>query len=759
MTTASTDMEETEVREADGTATPQWLFDLLDDQVKALTGQGFQLDAAASDWNAKCADYFDEQTDALQQDWSRSPTIFCNPPFCAELIKQFVTKAIEAAEKGSTVVLVLPSWPGFEWFQELKRRGQVQDVVGPIHFEHHDGRKVTLNSGRKTSSIVVVTLGPRIVPGTNGGPIHHPSRNGWATEAPAGGTRPSRSKPLLCRLSELSPETTEWLWHLRIPKGELTVVDGDPSVNKSSLLLDIAARVSTGRAMPDGTAGTLGGVLLLLGEDSLRKTVLQRLQAADADLNRIAAPDRLVTIPDDVSLVEKWACETRASLLVIDPLMAFLACDSNSDQKVRRALHPLLRLAEERNMAVVMVRHLTKRGGRHALYRGGGSIGIIAATRSALLVGKAPDDPDLRVLCQPKTNLGPSAPSLLFEPVPAANGVVQIQWRGECDYAPEDVLAPQTPSTSRIAEAMNFLTDLLADGPRSQQAIKEKAAAAGLAYRTLERAKELLGVKSERHGWGPGSKCFWRLPTEDGEAAADHSTPSAPVALYEPGTEEQPGDQDGVEQAEPLGSSHIPETAPERLPTTDGDAVRCADSEDSGYDDPPANDTPDDFNFYPTPPWVTEELLRREKFGSVVWEPACGDGAISKVLEAEGYTVHSSDIKDRGFGEVLDFFKAQRTVESIVTNPDYSRAEEFVRKALASTTYKVAMFLRASFFESQRRAPLFAEHPPKRIYVFARRVSLFPGGERGDSSGGQAMYAWFVWEHGFKGETTIQRIE
>ena len=183
-------------------------------------------------------------------------------------------------------------------------------------------------------------------------------------------------------------------------------------------------------------------------------------------------------------------------------------------------------------------------------------------------------------------------------------------------------------------------------------------------------------------------------------------------------------------------------------------------SEVCGPDDlTTANCTPDDLNFYPTPPWVTEELLRREEFGSVVWEPACGDGAISKVLEAAGYTVLSSDIKDRGYGEVLDFFKTERTVESIVTNPDYRRAEEFVRKALASTTQKVAMFLRASFFESQRRAPLFAEHPPKRIYMFARRVSLYPGGEHGNNGGGQAMYAWFVWEHGFKGETTIQRIE
>jgi hypothetical protein len=206
------------------------------------------------------------------------------------------------------------------------------------------------------------------------------------------------------------------------------------------------------------------------------------------------------------------------------------------------------------------------------------------------------------------------------------------------------------------------------------------------------------------------------------------------------------------------GSNGAPTHKPQLAAT--GPKSNGRDSSAGGWpNDHRAHDTSDDLNFYPTPPWATEELLRREAFGSVVWEPACGDGAISKVLEAAGYAVLSSDIRDRGYGEVLDFFETQRTVESIVTNPDYGRAEEFVRRALASTTYKVAMLLRASFYESQRRAPLFAEHPPKRIYVFARRLTLYPAGERGDRSGGHVMYAWFVWEHGFKGETTIQRIE
>lgn len=508
--------------ERDGSETPQWLFDHIQRQVEEITGHRFELDAAASDWNAKCARYFDEEADALKQDWS-ARTIWCNPPFSADVIGRFVEKAVEAAGRGSTVVLLLPHWPGYPWLQELKRRGQMRDVIGPIRFEHHDGGTVVLNNGKNSVSLVVAFLGPQITPGTNGPPIirregpatiPEPRRQeeGARSRGRQDGPRPPGQRAELITLSDLSPVETEWFWRPRIPKGELTVLDGDPSVNKSSLLIDLAARVSTGREMPDGAAGTLGGVLLLLAEDSLRKTVLQRLEAAGADLGRIAVPPGSVVLPQDLPRIEEWACRMQATLVIIDPLIAFLGCDANSDRQVRWAMTPLKSFAERTNCAVVLVRHLTKRGGRHALYRGGGSIGIVAATRSALLVGRPPDDPDLRVLCHVKSNLGPLAPSLSFGPVATPEGVVKIEWRGECDYSPDDLLAPAKPGENRLAEAIVFLKELLSGGPVEQKVVKSKAAEAGLAYRTVERAKELLGVRSERHGWGPGSTCHWSSP-------------------------------------------------------------------------------------------------------------------------------------------------------------------------------------------------------------------------------------------------------
>ena len=216
-------------------------------------------------------------------------------------------------------MLLLPHWPGYAWLQEVKRRGQIRDVIGTVRFQHHDGAHVVLNKGRSSVSLLVALLGPHFAPGTNGPPIRRPGapeqpsflgqiepayahNEGKQTRQP--GVKPPGTQ--FTRLSELETQATEWLWDLRIPKGELTIVDGDPSVNKSSLLMDIAARVTKGRKMPDGSGGKQGGVLLLQAEDSLQKTVLQRLQAANADLRRISVPNRTVILPRDLSLISSF---------------------------------------------------------------------------------------------------------------------------------------------------------------------------------------------------------------------------------------------------------------------------------------------------------------------------------------------------------------------------------------------------------------------------------------------------------------------
>jgi len=160
-------------------------------------------------------------------------------------------------------------------------------------------------------------------------------------------------------------------------------------------------------------------------------------------------------------------------------------------------------------------------------------------------------------------------------------------------------------------------------------------------------------------------------------------------------------------------------------------------------------------DYYPTPVLATRALLEREEFGTTVWEPACGDGAISRALEQVGYRVISSDIVDRGYGHVENFLSSRRRVESIITNPPFKLAEEFIRRALDLTTFKVAMFLRLSFLESQQRYHLFTQTPLKAVYVFSRRLTLYRAGIARSGSGAVA-YAWYVWQHGYRGEPRLR---
>ena len=166
------------------------------------------------------------------------------------------------------------------------------------------------------------------------------------------------------RMSDLKPEPVDWIWVGRIPVGEITLLDGDPGLGKSTLLIDIAARLSTGREMPDGSPGpAAAGTVLLTCEDDYARVVVPRLLAASADTSKIVAVQR-TTDGDlsDVSLTKAdlravgvAASEAIAGLIVIDPLMAFLPSDVNpyNDQEVRQALLPVRNLARSVGRALL----------------------------------------------------------------------------------------------------------------------------------------------------------------------------------------------------------------------------------------------------------------------------------------------------------------------------------------------------------------------------------------------------------------------
>lgn len=174
------------------------------------------------------------------------------------------------------------------------------------------------------------------------------------------------------------------------------------------------------------------------------------------------------------------------------------------------------------------------------------------------------------------------------------------------------------------------------------------------------------------------------------------------------------------------------------------------------------NRHPEDF--YPTPRAGTLALLQVERFDGMIWEPACGAGDMSKVLEETGHHVVSTDLFDRGYGTPgIDFLSTSgwRT-DHIVTNPPFKHAEAFARKALDCTTGKVALLCRLAWLEGLQRRQLFENTPLARVWVFSGRLQMSRGGDnqitKGGTiakSGGMIAFAWFVWEHGYTGKPTL----
>lgn len=167
-------------------------------------------------------------------------------------------------------------------------------------------------------------------------------------------------------------------------------------------------------------------------------------------------------------------------------------------------------------------------------------------------------------------------------------------------------------------------------------------------------------------------------------------------------------------------------------------------------------------DYYATDPKMVEALLKVETFDKYIWEPACGEGHIAKVLEAHGYDVSSSDLIYRGYGdaEPYDFLKHNDYLYDmdIITNPPYKYALEFVEKALASISegHKVAMLLKLQFLEGQKRRRLFDKNPPQTVYIFSERQECAKNGEFTGKSA--VAYAWFIWRKGYYGPTYLKWI-
>jgi hypothetical protein len=261
--------------------------------------------------------------------------------------------------------------------------------------------------------------------------------------------------------------------------------------------------------------------------------------------------------------------------------MAVLGADANNDQKVRSVLTPLGEIAAQTGAAIVMVRHLTKGGGKSALHRGGGSMGIMGAARSAMLFARDPDDATLRVLASTKSNLGPIAPSIRFAFKSTSSGVATIDYIGTAKQNADALLATSNEPEKRtqLTEAIDVLRDALAHGPIAVPDMQEMMREAGLSWATARRAQVQLGIVSEKAGFSGGWQ--WRLPegAHTGGVSAFTADPDVSMPIVDGNSEgAQPHDTSQPEDAQPPLSTFVVNAGPEPGQPIDKDPIEGGDA-------------------------------------------------------------------------------------------------------------------------------------------------------------------------------------
>jgi RecA-family ATPase len=313
----------------------------------------------------------------------------------------------------------------------------------------------------------------------------------------------------LTPMSKVVAEKVSFLWNPYIPLGKVTLLDGDPGLGKSYITLAVATAVSRGYGLPGETRRDPGRVLLMNAEDGLGDTIRPRLDQMMADCeNILAISKRLILDPGGLDDLQKILEESLPRLVVIDPLFAYTGSkmDIHRANETRELMDKVSRLASAYQCAILGVRHLTKGGRDKSIYRGVGSIDILAACRSVLLAGADAEDRNKRALLQIKNNLAPLGEGIGYE---IREGV--FSWTGKSDLTADRILASEqsVKNSLRIEDAAEFLREELSTGPMSSKDIMSRALKAGLSERTVWRAKKEVGVQAHKIG---GERWAWELP-------------------------------------------------------------------------------------------------------------------------------------------------------------------------------------------------------------------------------------------------------
>ena len=300
----------------------------------------------------------------------------------------------------------------------------------------------------------------------------------------------------LINMQDVEVEEVKWLIYPFIPYGKITIIQGDPGEGKTTLVLQIIARLTKGESIVNEEAKEPINVIYQTAEDGLADTIKPRLLSADADCSKVLVIDDKDTplTMRDVRL-EQAIVETNAKLVVLDPIQGFLGADVDMHRanEIRPVMKHISELAEKYKCAIVLIGHMNKSSMGKSAYRGLGSIDFQAAARSVLIVGRIKDEPEIRVVCQTKSSLAPEAKSLAFR-LSEENG---FEWIGEYDVTADDLLSGSAKGKKKQM-AMEFLENTLADGQMPYTELLELAKQKGISEKTLRNAKDELGIKAKR---------------------------------------------------------------------------------------------------------------------------------------------------------------------------------------------------------------------------------------------------------------------
>ena len=335
----------------------------------------------------------------------------------------------------------------------------------------------------------------------------------------------------LINASSINPEPIRWIWKDWLAAGKFHLLAGPAGTGKTTVMLSIAAAITSGHKLPDGIRPDKGRVLIWSGEDDAKDTLVPRLLACGADRDMIdfvgsvteEGYSRSFDPSSDVNkLVEALNSKgTKPSLMIVDPIVSAVATDSHKNGEVRRALQPLVNLADKLDCAVLGITHFSKgTGGKDPVERVTGSLAFSALARIVMICAKKTDEEsEVRLFAKAKSNIGSDSGGFEYhlEQVEATKDIfnTRVVWGNTVAGSARELLQEaddfEAERKSALSEAVEWLKEELKDGPISSVDIFSKAKQEGISKSTLNRAKRNAKVKPQKCGdtWN------WQLMNQD----------------------------------------------------------------------------------------------------------------------------------------------------------------------------------------------------------------------------------------------------